>query len=95
MATATHEKPATDTKPEDKQKKEDERRAKIKAAVRAANDELHAIRPQPRADQIEAILDQIRNSPDEPPADEKAAKAKAKELFEKANPKDEKPEKAA
>lgn len=90
MATATPASPAqtTEVKPDEAAAKAKERKGKVKRAVRAACDELHALRPQPRADQIEAVLDQIRSA-EEPPADEKAARAKAKELIEKLMPKEE------
>jgi hypothetical protein len=90
MATpraSSEPKPAEEAKtPEqDKAKKEEERKVKAKAAVKAACDELHAMRPQPRGDEIEAVLDQIRNMGD-PPADAEAAKSTAKQLYDKSHP---------
>ena len=72
-----HEAPRT----ADEQKAK-EHKSKAKKAVKAATVALHAIRPQPRATEIEDILDQIR-AMEEPPADDKAAAAKAEELYKK------------
>lgn len=90
MATPPRSAPVT---AETAQKEEEKKHAR-KVAVKAACDELHAMRPQPRADQIETVLDQIRTS-EEPPKDAEAAKATAKQLYDKSFPKSETPGAAA
>jgi hypothetical protein len=65
-----------------KQPGEDQSKEPItpKVAIKAACDELHAVRPQPRGPEIELVLDQIKQ---DPPKSEEAARAKAKELLAK------------
>ena len=56
-----------------------------KEVVKFATLVLHDVRPQPRADEIENVLDQLRLT-DEGFKDPEAVKNKAKELLKKVRP---------